>query len=225
MHWLSILLTVLMLFPPTSIAAQPGAGGAPGPGGEPAPQTAAAPAQAGTSSLLNIVVVEGEGAINNIRQRTAREPIVQVEDENHKPVAGAAVTFSLPSRGASGIFPNGSRTVTVLTDDQGRAVARGLQPNTVKGKMEIRVNASHNGQNASTVISQTNVLEAAAAAGAAAGGISAKLLIGLIAIGGAAAAGGAIAATHGGGGGTGGGTGAGGTTTISPGAGTVGPPR
>ena len=30
--------------------------------------------------------VEGDGAINNIRQRTAREPIVQVEDENHKPV-------------------------------------------------------------------------------------------------------------------------------------------
>ena len=37
-----------------------------------------------------IEVVEGDGAINNIRQRTAREPIVQVEDENHKPVAGAA---------------------------------------------------------------------------------------------------------------------------------------
>src|SRR5690348_13602149 len=29
---------------------------------------------------LNLVIVEGEGAINNIRQRTAREPIVQVED-------------------------------------------------------------------------------------------------------------------------------------------------
>ena len=27
---------------------------------------------------LNILIVEGEGAINNVRQRTAREPIVQV---------------------------------------------------------------------------------------------------------------------------------------------------
>ena len=47
---------------------------------------------------LNLVIVEGEGAINNVRQRTAREPIVQVEDENHKPVAGAVVVFLLPNQ-------------------------------------------------------------------------------------------------------------------------------
>ena len=48
---------------------------------------------------LNIVIVEGDGAINNIRQRTAREPIVQVEDENNMPVAGATVYFLLPESG------------------------------------------------------------------------------------------------------------------------------
>jgi hypothetical protein len=207
MRWLCIVLTALLLVPPAPMAAQAGA------------------AQPGAASLLNIVVIEGEGAINNIRQRTAREPIVQVEDENHKPIAGAAVTFSLPSRGASGIFPNGSRTVTVLTNDQGRATAQGLRPNTVKGRMEIRVNASHNGRTSSTTITQTNVV-GAAVAGAAAAGISVKLLIGILAVAGAAAAGVAVAATSGGGGGGGGGgTGAGGSTTISPGTGTVGPPR
>ena len=40
---------------------------------------------------LNIVILEGEGATNNIRQRVAREPIVQVEDENRRPLAGVAV--------------------------------------------------------------------------------------------------------------------------------------
>ena len=54
--------------------------------------------------MLNIVIVEGDGAINNIKQRTAREPIVQVEDQNHKPVAGAAVIFALPGQGAGGTF-------------------------------------------------------------------------------------------------------------------------
>jgi hypothetical protein len=49
---------------------------------------------------IQIVIVEGEGAINNIRQRVAREPIIQVEDENRRPVAGAAVTFLLPNQGA-----------------------------------------------------------------------------------------------------------------------------
>ena len=70
---------------------------------------------------LNFIVVEGEGAINNIRQRTARETIVQVEDENRKPAAGAVVVFTLPSQGAGGTFADGGQTLTVATDAQGRA--------------------------------------------------------------------------------------------------------
>ena len=79
--------------------------------------------------MLNLVVLEGEGATNNIRQRTAREPIVQVEDENHKPVAGAIVVFTLPSNGAGGTFANGARTLTMVSDSKGQAVARGFRPN------------------------------------------------------------------------------------------------
>src|SRR5579864_3360737 len=97
---------------------------------------------------LNIVIVEGDGAINNIRQRTAREPIVQVEDENHKPIAGAAVVFLLPDQGASGVFANGARTLTVTTDAQGRAVAHGFRPNSVSGKLQMRVTASYQGKTA-----------------------------------------------------------------------------
>jgi hypothetical protein len=138
---------------------------------------------------LNIVIIEGEGAINNIRQRIAREPIVQVEDENRRPVAGAVVTFLLPNEGAGGVFPDGSRTLSVTTDAQGRAAARGIQPNNVQGKFQIQVNASYLGQTASAVIGQTNILGAAAAGAAAGGGISAKL-IAILAIAGAAAAGG-----------------------------------
>src|SRR5579859_1172103 len=167
---------------------------------------------------LNLVIVEGDGAINNIRQRTAREPIVQVEDENHKPIAGAAVVFLLPDQGASGVFANGARTLTVTTDAQGRAVAHGFHPNGVSGKLQMRVTASYQGKTANATISQTNMAGAAAAgaagAGAAGAGISAKL-IAIIAIAGAAAAGGAIAATRGGGSTT--------TTTpttITPGTGT-----
>src|ERR1700730_5530189 len=140
--------------------------------------------QMGTTSLsaqadsgkLNLVIVEGEGASNNVRPRTAREPIVQVEDENHKPVAGAAVVFLLPDHGASGVFANGSRTLTVISDSQGRAVAHGFHPNNVQGNLQMRVTASSQGRVASVTISQTNAV-AGAAAGAAAAGISAKVLI------------------------------------------------
>src|SRR5690242_19189293 len=177
------------------------------------------PASAQDQGGLNLVIVEGEGAINNIRQRTAREPIVQVEDENHKPIAGAAVVFLLPDQGASGVFANGARTLTVSTDAQGRAVAHGFHPNGVSGKLQMRVTASYQGKSANATISQTN-MAGAAAAGAAGAGISAKL-IAIIAIAGAAAAGGAIAATRGGGHSTT----ATQTTTITPGTGTVGAPH
>ncbi len=186
-----------------------------------------ASAQNQVAPMLSLVVIEGDGAINNIRQRTAREPIVQVQDENHRPVAGAIVTFTLPSRGASGVFANGSQTLTVTTDQQGQAVARGLRPNGVKGQFQIRVNANHNGQTATTTISQTNAILTAAGTVAAAG-ISAKL-IAVLAVVGAAAAGGAVyATTHNGGGGGGNTTPqppANPATTISAGASSVGPPK
>ena len=178
------------------------------------------PAAAQVAPMLNLVVVEGEGAVNNIRQRTAREPIVQVQDENHKPVAGAVVVFMLPSSGAGGTFANGARILTMTTDNQGQAVARGLKPNGIKGQYQIRVNASHSGLMASVIITQTNAILSAAGT-ATRGAISGKL-IAVLAVVGAAAAGGAYYATHNGG-----------STpiaiasgaTITAGAGSVGPPR
>ena len=56
-------------------------------------QVAAAP------MMLHITILDGEDSLNNIRERTAREPIVQVEDENHKPVAGALLLFSIQNGG------------------------------------------------------------------------------------------------------------------------------
>jgi len=146
---------------------------------------------------LSINIVEGEGAINNIRQRVNREPIVQVEDQNHKPVAGAVVIFFLPGQGASGTFPDGSRMLMTVTDNQGRATARGIRPNNQSGPMQIRITASFQGLTASSVITQSNAAGAGAAASA---GLSAgaKWAI-ILGIAGAAAAGGVIAATHGGG--------------------------
>ena len=150
-------------------------------------------AQTPAPTQLNIVILEGEGAINNLRQRVSREVIVQVEDENHKPLSGVAVIFLLPDHGPSGVFLDGSRSLTVMTDAQGKAVARGIQPNKVTGQMQIRVNAKYQGLTQSTVITQTNVAGAAAA-----GGISGKLLT-LILVGAAgAAAGTAVALTRGG---------------------------
>jgi len=142
-------------------------------------------------SKLSLVILEGEGAVNNVRQRVTREPVVQVEDENGKPVAGVSVVFLLPSSGASGTFADGSRMLTLLSDQNGRAAMRGFTPNHAAGKFEVRVTASLRGQTASTTINQTN-------AAAAAGGAGSGKLVGILAVAGAAAAAGAVAATRGG---------------------------
>ncbi len=173
---------------------------------------------------LNIVIVEGEGAINNIRLRTAREPIVRVEDENHRPVAGAAVVFALADQGAGGSFAGGAHTLSVVTDSEGRAVARGFHPNNVQGQYQMHVTASKNGNTANSNISETNVMVGAAAATTAvAAGLSGKLIAVIVIVAAAAAGGGAYYATHNGGGTTPGNTN--GPITITPGTGVVGPPK
>jgi hypothetical protein len=106
---------------------------------------------------LGIVIVEGEGAINNLKDQTIHPPVIQVQDENQKPVAGAAVVFFLPNQGPGGTFFDGTRSLTVTTDAQGRATIRGIRFNRISGQMQIRVTASSGGQTATATITQTNV--------------------------------------------------------------------
>jgi hypothetical protein len=106
-----------------------------------------------------------------------------------------------------------------MSDNQGRAVARGLRPNSVQGQYQIHVTASKDGQTANTNINQANALGAGAAAGAAAG-ISGKLIVVLV-VAAAAATGGALYATHSGGDNNQSSA----LVTIASGTGTVGPPR
>lgn len=170
--WLSLLLVLALL---------------------PFPGSAAALAQQATGEPLQVVVVEGEGSINNIREMTMRSPVVRVVDAAGKPVAGAAVSFTTPAMGASAIFVDGGNQATVTTDDKGIARVQGMRPNNIVGNFEIRVTASQGGNRATARISQTNAAPAAPSGG---GGGKAVLILLLLAGGGAAAA----AAALGGGG-------------------------
>lgn len=137
---------------------------------------------------IQVVVVEGQGAINNARAHTGRDPVVEVRDEHDAPVSGATVTFQAPATGPSAVFGSGNSTYLTQTDSSGRAAARGLRPNTVKGPFQIRVTASMSGQMATASITQTNALPSESK--------SAKKVWVITLLAGAAA-GGAVAATHG----------------------------
>jgi hypothetical protein len=104
---------------------------------------------------LSIVVVEGEGATTGLRQRVAKDPVVLVEDDDHRPVAGAAVVFALPVSGASGEFVNGAKNYTVVTGADGQATAVGLKTHDIPGKLQIYVTASYRGMRARALINQT----------------------------------------------------------------------
>jgi hypothetical protein len=108
---------------------------------------------------LQIVILDGEGALNNIKERTAREPIVQVQDENHKPLTGAAVLFAIHggAGGAGGSFAGGASSLSVVTDANGVARAAGLTANSAKGSWQIQVTAKYGNLQTSTTINESNV--------------------------------------------------------------------
>jgi hypothetical protein len=138
---------------------------------------------------LQIVVVEGQNAINNSKAHTGREPVIEVRDENDAPVAGVVVTFQAPGTGPSAVFGTGDATFLTQTDVAGRAIARGLKPNSATGPFQIRVTASLNGATASATIEQTNAVPSESKS-------NKKVLLILLLAG--AAGGGAAAALHGG---------------------------
>lgn len=119
----------------------------------------------GAGQPLQIDILDGEGALNNIRARTAREPIVQVTDKNHKPVAGALVIFAIQPGSKSGVLHHapsasfhGAKTLRVHTDANGRAIAHGLTPNKQAGSFAIQVTAVAGGVTATAVIHEQNVV-------------------------------------------------------------------
>jgi PEGA domain-containing protein len=133
--------------------------------------TSPRPQNAPGQAALKIVVLDGEGAVNIIQQKTATAPVIEVRDQNDLPVAGAAVRFGIRSgRAAFG----GARTLSVTTDAAGRAVATGFAP-TGSGALQITATATFQGQAAAATIAQTTVTtvaQAAAVSGAGASGAS-----------------------------------------------------
>jgi hypothetical protein len=133
---------------------------------------------------IHIQVLSGVGAINYTKGRTNRETIALVEDDNHKPVGAAAVTFLLPSDGPGGVFAGGARSITVPTDLTGRAAMPPIQSNQLTGQFNIQVTAASEGRQATATIPQSN------AAGPSPNQAHRGLMVKTLVVVGAAAAGG-----------------------------------
>jgi hypothetical protein len=140
-------------------------------------------------AILQIQVVEGEGAVHLPGARSPRPLTVEVTDETGKPVPGAAVSFHLPEDGPGGAFASGLRTDVAITDTRGRATIRAFQANRTGGRFQIRIVASKEQARAGTVSFQY-VADPKPGAPAAASPSHARRWIAIA----AAAGGGAVAA-------------------------------
>jgi hypothetical protein len=179
-------------------------------------------AGAANQKTLQVNVLDGEGAFNDIKRQEARMPVVEVRDDDGRAVEGAKVVFQLPDMGASGAFADGTQTLVATTDAQGRATAPGLKPNKIEGMYNITVTASKEGAVGHATIRQSNTL--AGGDQTIQSGGHGKLKI-LIAIAGAAGGAAIAAARAGGGSKSTGTTGAVPATSLTVSAITVGGPR
>jgi hypothetical protein len=145
--------------------------------------------------------------------------VVEVLDQNDRPVEGADVVFRFPVRGPSASFADQKTFRTVRSNAQGQAAATGWMANLEVGTFQVHVTASRGNEIGETTISMANVARIARS-----GKINQKhggwhsskwFKIGVVAAGAGAAAG-VIVATRGGRTNP--------TITVSPGSPTVGAP-
>lgn len=106
---------------------------------------------------LNIVMVQGDGAVHDGRRHATPAPTVRIEDEHRHPVVGALVSFTLPTEGATGEFANHSRITSVMTDNEGIGVVSGLRTNRVPGKVPIHIDVWYRGLRVHGSMIQYNV--------------------------------------------------------------------
>ena len=107
---------------------------------------------------LEILVLSGEAATNDVETRAVTEPVVEVRNRQGDPVPSAKVVFRCPAVGPSATFYGASRTVTLTTDEAGRARAAGMMSNTEPRDFFIDVTATHGALKGDATIAQTNVL-------------------------------------------------------------------
>jgi hypothetical protein len=146
---LALALSIMMAGGPALQAQAPAASAPPRPSGPP---------------TLKILVLEGRMAVNRPRLQLHVPPVVEVRDSNDRLVEGASVLFTVPDGGATGSFPGGARTMTVVTNTQGQAQATGFTGNDTEGRFEVSVEATWMNQYGRTSFPMANSLSMVAEA-------------------------------------------------------------
>lgn len=150
-------------------------------------QPQAGPTPAVPQKYQLTVVQNASGAKRVKKNRVSAEAVVQVTDQNNVPVAGIAVSFTIPQLvGGGASFANGGLMSVAYTNAAGQASSGTFVAGT-SGSFNMSAVASVPGGTVtvSIPVNAAALLGTAAAAGGAAGGvaggISTGLLVGIVA--------------------------------------------
>jgi len=105
---------------------------------------------------LKVIPLAGKNEVNDIERKVMAPLVVQVVDQNDRPVESAEVVFRFPLQGPSAMFPGGRTSLTVRTNGQGQAAAMNWMANDQVGRFEVHVNASYGNQVGSVTFSMSN---------------------------------------------------------------------
>jgi hypothetical protein len=158
-RWLPRALAALLVVTEIQAAEQAAAPQAVTP---PAPPASAPPAPAQPAAplpveqSLKILVLAGSGENNDLERRVMAPLVVQVLDQDDRPMVGAEVVFRFPINGPGATFTGGKSSVTVRTNGGGQAAAVNWMANGV-GTFQVHVNASYGNQVGETTVSMSNV--------------------------------------------------------------------
>jgi hypothetical protein len=165
-RWLPQLLAAILIVTPVYADEQaPTAPQSPPTVGQPAstmPQTAPAPPAKPMAPLpiiknLKLLVLSGNGEMNDLERKVMSPLVVQILDQNDRPVEGADVVFRFPLDGPSATFTGGKTSQSVRSNGTGEAAAVNWMANGQVGTFEIHVTASYGNEQGETTLKMQNV--------------------------------------------------------------------
>jgi hypothetical protein len=188
----------------------------------PAPAPTAAPAPLPVIQGLKVIPLAGKGEMNDLERKIMAPVVVEVLDQNDRPLEGAEVVFRFPISGPTAVFAGGKSSQTLRTNSQGQAAAVNWMANDQVGRFDVHVAASYGNQVGEVTFSMGNAQRVTQKDGREKRGWFSPLWVKVAVIGGGAAlAVGIILLTRGGSHSTSSGS----TVTITPGSPSVGGPQ
>jgi len=153
-----ILIVLLPIVPVLAEQQSPGSAQTPAsPPSSPSPQPGQPASASPVVQGLKIVPLAGKGEMNDLERHIMAPLVIEVLDQNDRPVEGAEVVFRFPLNGPGAVFPGGKSSQTTRTNGQGQAAAMNWTANNQVGAFDVHVTVTYGNQSGETTVSMSNV--------------------------------------------------------------------